>query len=50
MEPIEKILQEDGPMIQATWRKQATFYAKTVGGFSMHPSQYIFGKNLWLKA
>lgn len=50
MEPIEKILQEDGPMIQATWRKQATFYAKTVGGFSMHPSQYIFARNLWLKA
>ncbi|TPM40544.1 ABC transporter substrate-binding protein [Mesorhizobium sp. B2-3-4] len=50
MEPIEKILQEDGPMIQATWRKQATFYAKAVGGFSMHPSQYIFARNLWLKA
>jgi peptide/nickel transport system substrate-binding protein len=50
MEPIERILQQDGPIIQATWRKQATFYAKTVGGFSMHPSQYIFAKNLWLRA
>lgn len=49
MEPIERILQQDGPIIQPTWRKQATFYAKTVGGFSMHPSQYIFAKNLWLK-
>jgi peptide/nickel transport system substrate-binding protein len=49
MEPIERLLQEDGPIIHAAWRKQATFYAKTVGGFSMHPSQYIFGRNLWLK-
>lgn len=43
---IEKILQEDGPIVQPFWRSVFTFMDAKVKGFEMHPTNYIFGENL----
>jgi peptide/nickel transport system substrate-binding protein len=50
MAQLEIMMHEDGPVIQPLWRKIFTFYAKNVEGFKMHPSNYIFGNQLALKA
>ena len=42
MAKLEKILQEDGPIIQPLWRIVQTGFDKRVKGFRMHPTQYIF--------
>ncbi len=46
MAKIEKIMQDDGPIVQPVWRSIFTFYDKRVQGFEMHPSTYIFGEQL----
>jgi peptide/nickel transport system substrate-binding protein len=46
MTQLEKILQEDGPMVQPVWRAIFTFMDKRVQGFKVHPSLYIFGHQL----
>jgi peptide/nickel transport system substrate-binding protein len=46
MVQIEKIMQEDGPIVQPFWRSIFTFYDKRVKGFRMHPTNYIFGNEL----
>jgi peptide/nickel transport system substrate-binding protein len=43
---LEKIMQEDGPIIQPLWRNIFAAYDKKVVGFSMHPTAYIFGETL----
>ena len=43
---LEKILQEDGPIVQPLWRSLFTYYDKRVQGFQMHPTLYIFGEQL----
>ncbi|HLI11555.1 MAG TPA: ABC transporter substrate-binding protein [Alphaproteobacteria bacterium] len=50
MAQLEKIMQEDGPIVQPIWRNNFTFYDQKVEGFTMHPTQYIFGNRLALKA
>jgi peptide/nickel transport system substrate-binding protein len=50
MAKLEHILQEDGPIVQPLWRTNFTFYDKKVKGFSMHPSNYIFGNKLSIEA
>ncbi len=41
---IEALLQDDGPFVQSLWRIVRTGYDKRVGGFAMHPTQYIFAE------
>jgi peptide/nickel transport system substrate-binding protein len=42
MAKLERLMQEDGPVVQPLWRVVQTGYNKRVKGFRMHPSQYIF--------
>jgi peptide/nickel transport system substrate-binding protein len=46
---LEKIMQEDGPIVQPLWRSLFTFMDKRVKGFTMHPTNYIFGWQLGLE-
>jgi peptide/nickel transport system substrate-binding protein len=46
MAQLEKILQDDGPIVQPVWRAIFTFMDKRVQGFKVHPSLYIFGNQL----
>jgi len=46
MAQLEKILQEDGPIVQPVWRAIFTFMDKRVQGFKAHPTLYIFGHQL----
>jgi peptide/nickel transport system substrate-binding protein len=43
---LERIMQEDGPIVQPLWRGLFVFYDKRVKGFQMHPTRYIFGEEL----
>jgi peptide/nickel transport system substrate-binding protein len=46
MAKLERILQEDGPIVQPLWRARFTAYDKSVKGFTMHPTNYIFAEQL----
>jgi peptide/nickel transport system substrate-binding protein len=46
MAQLEKILQDDGPIVQPVWRAIFTFLDKRVQGFKMHPTGYLFGHQL----
>src|SRR5438045_7522316 len=46
MAQLEKILQEDGPIVQPVWRAIFTFMDKRVQGFKVHPTLYRFGHQL----
>jgi peptide/nickel transport system substrate-binding protein len=46
MAGLEKILQDDGPIVQPVWRAIFTFMDKRVQGFKAHPALYIFGHQL----
>ena len=46
MAQLEKILQDDGPIVQPVWRAVFTFMDKRVQGFAAHPALYIFGHQL----
>jgi peptide/nickel transport system substrate-binding protein len=50
MEKIETIMQERGPVVQPFWRSVLTFYDKKVQGFKMHPTSFVFGEELSIKA
>lgn len=50
MEKLERIMQEDGPMVQPLWRGQITYYDQRVKGFMLHPTLYIFGEELAVEA
>jgi peptide/nickel transport system substrate-binding protein len=39
---LEQIMQEDGPIAQAIWRKQFIPMDKKVKGFQLHPTRYFF--------
>ena len=43
MAKLERILQDDGPLVQPLFRDTFTFMDKRVKGFSMHPTNYFFG-------
>ena len=47
---LEKIMQEDGPIVQPIWRNNFTFYDKRVQGYKMHPTNYVFANQLALQA
>ncbi len=46
MAEIERIMQEDGPIVQPVWRSLITGFDKQVKGFRMHPKTMIFGHEL----
>lgn len=46
MAKIERIMQEDGPIVQPLWRGRSAAYATRVKGFAMHPTNYIFAEQL----
>lgn len=48
MMELETILQEDGPIVQPLWRSVFAVAKSSVRGFSMHPTSYIFGEEIWL--
>ncbi len=50
MAKLEQIMQEDGPVVQPLWRTNFSFYDKKVKGFSMHPTNYIFGNKLAMES
>ena len=50
MAEIEKLMQEDGPIVQPLWRSELTFMDKRVKGFRMHPTTYIFGNELAIES
>ena len=50
MVELEKILQEDGPLVQPIWVGGFTFYDKRVKGFKMHPTNYVFGNQLAIES
>ena len=50
MGQLEKIMQEEGPIVQPLWRKLFMVYNKRVKGFVPHPTQYIFGNELAIQA
>ena len=49
MAEIQRLLQEDGPIVQTYWRKLFTFYDKRVVGFAMHPTYQVFCNELALR-
>ena len=50
IEKLEVIMQEDGPITQPLWRSVYSAWSDTVVGFQHHPTSYIFGSTLSLKA
>ncbi|TXH34637.1 MAG: ABC transporter substrate-binding protein [Rhodospirillaceae bacterium] len=50
MGKIEKLMQDDGPIVQPVWRKVTAAYSPKVQGFKMHPTACIFAWELAVKA
>ena len=47
---LEQIMQEDGPIAQALWRKLFWPMDKNVKGFQLHPTRYLFCEELGIEA
>jgi|SaaInl7_200m_RNA_FD_contig_71_115490_length_1913_multi_20_in_0_out_0_1 peptide/nickel transport system substrate-binding protein len=47
---MEKIMQEDGPIVMPMWKGAFTYMHKRVKGFQMHPTTYIFGNELGIES
>jgi peptide/nickel transport system substrate-binding protein len=47
---LEQIMQEDGPIAQALWRKLFWPMDKKVKGFQLHPTRYLFCEELGIEA
>ncbi len=50
MAEIQRLLQEDGPVVQPLWRAVFAAYHQKVKGVRMHPSFYIQGDELAIEA
>ena len=46
MAEIERIMQEDGPIVQPLWRAVFAAANNRVKGFRLHPVMWIFGEEL----
>ena len=46
---LEAIMHEDGPVVQPLWRDLFSFLHESVLGYTMHPSNYLFGARLALQ-
>ncbi len=49
MAELERLMQEDGPIVQPIWRKFFTVHSKKLKGCEPHPTQYIFFNELGLE-
>lgn len=49
MGKLEEMMHEDGPVIQPLWRELFSFMHESVLGYTMHPSNYMFGARLALQ-
>jgi peptide/nickel transport system substrate-binding protein len=45
---LEKIMQEDGPIVQPLWRASYQPFAKTLKGYHPHPTEYYFCEDMWM--
>lgn len=50
MVDIEKLMQEEGPIVQPIWRAVFTGFDKRVKGFQIHPTLYLFAEEWSLEA
>ncbi len=50
MAKLQRILQDDGPIVQPIWHAVTTVMDRRVKGFRMHPTRYIFGEVLALES
>ena len=50
MAELEQLMQEDGPIVQPLWRSEVTYMDKSVKGFRLHPTTYIFGNELAIES
>ena len=50
MAKLERLMQEEGPIVQPLWIALATFMDKRVVGFRMHSTRYIFGNELAIQS
>jgi peptide/nickel transport system substrate-binding protein len=50
MVKLQRILQEDGPLVQPIFRSNFTFMYQSVKGFLMHPTAYIFGNEFGIES
>lgn len=41
-------LQEDGPICQPVWQSVFAAASKRLGGFELHPTQYLYLDEWWL--
>ena len=49
MAEIERLMQEEGPIVQTYWRKLLTFMDDRVMGFEMHPTYQVFANRIALR-
>ncbi|MEA2779418.1 MAG: peptide/nickel transport system substrate-binding protein [Rhodospirillaceae bacterium] len=47
---VEKLMQEEGPIVQPVWRALVMPFDKKVKGFKPHPTEYYFGQEYWIEA
>lgn len=49
MAELEKILLEDGPIVQPVYRSIFSAYHKKLQNFTMHPTNYNYYKDYWIE-
>ena len=47
---LEKIMQEDGSIVQPLWRASFQPFAKKLKGYHPHPTEYYFCEDMWMEA
>jgi peptide/nickel transport system substrate-binding protein len=45
---LEKIMQEDGPIIQPLWRASYQPFIKKLQNYHPHPTEYYFFEDTWM--
>ena len=50
MAKVQKLMQDDGPIVQPVWINQHAAYDKKVRGADINPSTFIFGNELAVQA
>jgi peptide/nickel transport system substrate-binding protein len=47
---LEKIMQEDGPIVQPLWRASYQPFSKKLKNYNPHPTEYYFCEEMWMEA
>ena len=50
MAELQRIMQEEGPIVQPIWRGYYTVHSKKLKGFKAHPTQYVFWNELAMES